>query len=252
MERRSLVNIFGLVVGFVTATSCVIGGFYVLLDYALGPVVQYGTTLSWSQTLATITSVTPTEHGYFCHVKYNYTVENSTYAGNRTRTQHVNPYRARRHKCALYTADNTTMVWYDSKRPNRAALERTFFGDLWLSVNILDSLALVALGGGALFWIFKKEEPFAALCLAQTTTAFVAAVPISIIRLFHGHALATFPLLAGFACAAVAGYCALILAGGRRARRTLGAKDIEDWWTSTGEDDQQKDFAVPETATANA
>ncbi len=254
MERRSLVNIFAVVVGFTTATACILGGFYVLLDYALGPVVQYTATLSWAHTVGTIEQVTPTEHGYFCNVRYNYTVANHTYVGNRTRTQHTHPYRSRLHNCRLFRSDNRTYVWYDPKRPSRAALMVTFTGDLWLAVNVLDSLALVALGGGALSWIFRRETPLATLCFAHTATAVVAAVPISVVRLMRGHALAVVSLVAGLVCGAVAVYCGLILSGGRRAKRTLGEKDIDDWWSAPAHESvqqQQNDFGVPETATAN-
>lgn len=228
-----------------------------LLDYALGPVVQYSATLSWTRTVGTIISVTPTDHGYFCNVKYNYTVSNTSYTNNRTRTQHSHPYRARLHHCQHYRTDNRTFVWYDTRRPSRSSLQVTFTGDLWLAANVLDSLALVGLGGGILSWLFRRQTPLATLCLAHTTMAVVATIPVSIMRLTRGHMLAIVSLVAGLVCGAVGLYCAIILAGGGKARRTLGEKDIVDWWSApdsnnSEEQQQQKDFAVPETATPNA
>jgi len=232
MERQSLSWIFAAVCAILVALASIGGGFYVLLDYGLGPVVQYEATLSWAVTNGSILSVVPTGHGYFCNIRYNYTVSNISYINNRTRTQSTHPFRLRRHRCAL-SAESVVDVLYDPHRPSRSALHRTFFGDVWLAVNMLDSLALVALGGVALFWVFQKEYFLAVLCLIQSSIAVLATVPISIARLLRRHALAIFPLFTGVFCAAVAVYCASILMGARTAtsRRALGDKETDEWWS---------------------
>lgn len=251
MERKSLGWIFAAVCAILVALASVGGGFYVLLDYGLGPVVQYEATLSWAKTNGTILSIEPTEHGYFCNIHYNYTVDNVPYDNNRTRTQSTHPYRLRRHRCPQNISQSNIDVLYDPHRPSRSALYRTFFGDVWLAVNILDSLALVSLGGVALFWVFQKEIFLAVLVLIQASIAFLATVPISVARILRRHALAVFPLFTGLFCAAVAVYCASIIGGARTAtsRRALGDKESDEWWARPSID---RDLEAPAPARAGS
>lgn len=221
--------------GLLTALCSVIAGFVVLIHFSTVPVIEYGKTLSWQSTIANIS--TAQQEGRECLVTYKYTVDTTSYTGSRTRTQGEDSYRSARHLCTRLYNLQVTDVWYDPKLPSHSSLRLTYTGDFWLAVNLLDSLALVVLGGAIALWASGRFEPLLLACCTHAALGFITAVPVSIIRAARAVPAAVLPLVSGLGCGIVALVCAYQMGCGSRnaGSRALRSKSLDGFWFAQGD-----------------
>lgn len=232
MEGRSRLR---QVLASLIGSACVFAGFFLLVYFSTTPVARYGATLSWRSVRGTLVSAT--YDGGRCVVSYTYTVDLMSYEGNRTRTLGQDRRAAARRFCESINATTDVEVWYDVGAPQDSALRVTFISDFWLAFNLLDSLALVALGGALFLWAIQTFTPLLIASCAHAALCFVTAVPVSIIRLSRAHVAATMPLIVGITCGAVALACAYQLGCGARSSgsQALRSRSLDGLWFSSGD-----------------
>ncbi len=232
LAPRLALRVFSLL-GVLVALLITAGGLFIAFHFCTLPVFEYTETLSWRETRGNVTELSLRHHHYDCYVTFAYNVDGRDYVGNHTRTiGHHNHFEDHGHiaLCNRLNHSSSVAVWYNPSDPQESALKVSYVGDFWLAMHAFDSLALVALGGAVIFWATGVESAIFALSGAHAALIAVSTVPVSAIRISHGHMPAVGPLLFGLACAALAVSCLYQLECCPRSFDSRNSNE-DAWWT---------------------